>query len=109
MTLCACETQKQEVAGMQPQAVEAALSRGKFDLGCPEATAQMLSNEAIQQRYAGPIVGAAPQRAEYTVGVEGCGKRATYVVVCAEGGTGCVAAEGRNEVQQSNSSDATSK
>ena len=35
---------------------------------------------------------APPQRAEYTVGVAGCGQRATYLVVCAEGGTGCIAA-----------------
>ena len=109
-TLAACETQQQEVSGMQPQAEQAALNRGKFDLGCPAATAQMLSNEMIQQRYGGPIVGNAPDRAEYTVGVEGCGKRETYVVVCAQGGTGCVAGAGRNEqIQQSDSSNAASK
>jgi hypothetical protein len=42
---------------------------------------------------------APPQRAEYTVGVAGCGQRATYLVVCAEGGTGCVAAGARNVVR----------
>lgn len=107
--LGACKTEQQQVAGMQPQAVQAAVSRGKFDLGCQEATGQMLSNEMIQTRVGGPLVGTPPERAEYTVGVEGCGKRATYIVVCAEGGTGCVAGEGRNGIQESNSSNATSK
>jgi hypothetical protein len=46
-----------------------------------------------------------PQRAEYTVGVEGCGKRATYYVICAEGGTGCVAAGTQNTIQSDSSSD----
>lgn len=94
---------------MQPQAEQAALNRGKFDLGCPAATSQMLSNEMVQTRVGGPIVGTQPDRAEYTVGVQGCGKRATYVVVCAQGGTGCVAGAGRVEVQQSDASNATSK
>jgi hypothetical protein len=35
------------------------------------------------------------ERAEYTVGVEGCGKRMTEVAVCAVDGTGCFAAEER--------------
>ena len=88
-----CETQQQTVDSMQPQAVQAAQQRGSFELNCPAATAQMLSKEMIQTRNVGLY--AAPERAEYTVGVEGCGKRATYLVVCAQGGTGCVAAGSR--------------
>jgi len=30
-------------------------------------------------------------RAEYTIGVAGCDKRHTYVVVCPDGGEGCFA------------------
>src|SRR5207249_3594656 len=30
-------------------------------------------------------------RAEYTIGVEGCGKRTTFVVVCPDTGEGCLA------------------
>jgi hypothetical protein len=37
-----------------------------------------------------------PQRAEYTIGVAGCNQRATYLVICAEGG-GCVAGGGRTD------------
>jgi len=100
--LAACETQQQQVSGMQPEAVQAAQKRGSFELNCPAATAQVLSNEMVQTRSGGALGwNIPPQRAEYTVGVEGCGKRATYYVVCAEGGTGCVAAGSDNQIQQS--------
>src|SRR5262245_42053116 len=101
--LAACETQQQAVSSMQPQAAQAAQKRGSFEMNCPEATAKVLSNEMVQSRDYG-VAGwnVPPQRAEYTIGVEGCGKRATYYVVCAEGGTGCVAAGTQNEIQQSN-------
>lgn len=31
-------------------------------------------------------------RAEYTIGVSGCGDRKTFVVICPDGGDGCFAA-----------------
>jgi hypothetical protein len=106
--LAGCQSQQQEVSGMQPQAIQAAQKRGAFDLNCPAATAQVLSNEMVQTRMTtGPLGWGSipPQRAEYTVGVEGCGKRATYYVICAEGGTGCVAAGTQNTIQSDSSSD----
>lgn len=101
MVLCcaACQTQQQMVDSMQPDAVHVAQRRGAFELNCPGATASVLSNEMIQSPIVNPRF-APPQRAEYTVGVSGCGKRATYMVVCADGGTGCVAVGSRNTVQQ---------
>lgn len=42
---------------------------------------------------------APPQRAEYTVGVAGCGQRATYLVICAVDGTGCFAGGTRNVIR----------
>jgi hypothetical protein len=45
---------------------------------------------------AGPrMVEVGVNRAEYTVGVQGCDKRATYVVVCSEGTEGCIAGDGQ--------------
>jgi hypothetical protein len=35
------------------------------------------------------------ERAEYTVGVEGCGVRRTYIVICQLGSPACFAASGR--------------
>jgi hypothetical protein len=39
-----------------------------------------------------------PPRAEYTIGVAGCGKRATYWILCPDDGSGCFAGGGRTEI-----------
>jgi hypothetical protein len=96
---CGCQSQQQMVDEMQADATQVAKQRGKFELNCPTATAQVLSKEMIQSEIVNPRW-APPQRAQYTVGVEGCNKRATYLVVCAQGGTGCVAAGAQNVVQK---------
>ncbi|HTY50576.1 MAG TPA: hypothetical protein VMB48_12880 [Steroidobacteraceae bacterium] len=93
--LCGCVSQQQRVDRMQPGAVQVAQKRGAFELACPTATAEVLSKEMMQGAAAGPLF-TPPQRAEYTVGVAGCGQRATYLVVCTVGGTGCVAGGTRN-------------
>lgn len=77
----------------QPQALQTAQRRAQFEFNCPAATAQMLSKEMMTSpleytRFA------PPDRAEYTVGVAGCGQRHTYLVVCTDGG-GCVAVGAR--------------
>jgi hypothetical protein len=83
---------------MQPEAVSMATRRGQFEMACPAATGEMLSRETVQ-----PVVNTIRfqgiTRAEYTVGVSGCGKRATYVVMCPDNGSGCFAAGGRTEVR----------
>src|SRR5262245_15621949 len=94
-----CQTQQQMVEGMQPDALHVAQRRAAFEMNCPAATAQVLSNEMIQSPIMNPRF-APPQRAEYTVGVSGCGQRATYLVICAEGGTGCFAGGSRNVIRQ---------
>jgi hypothetical protein len=99
LLLAGCQTQQQIVDAMQPDAVHTAQRRGAFELNCPAAKAEMLSKEMVQSPIMNPRF-APPQRAEYTVGVAGCGQRATYLVVCAEGGSGCVAAGSRNVIRQ---------
>ena len=96
--ICGCQSQQQMVDEMQADATQVAKQRGKFELNCPTATAEVLSKEMIQSEIVNPRW-ALPPRAEYTVGVSGCNNRATYLVVCAEGGTGCVAAGAQNVVQ----------
>jgi len=97
-----CQSQQQMVDEMQADATQVAKQRGRFELNCPTATAQVLSKEMIQSEIVNPRW-APPQRAQYTVGVAGCDKRATYLVVCAEGGTGCVSAGAQNVIQTSSS------
>ena len=99
--LFGCQSQQQMVDQMTPDAQLVAQHRGAFEMNCPSATATVLSKEMMQTGGAMWVGGWQPaQRAEYTVGVSGCGKQATYLVVCAVGGTGCVAAGARNNLPQ---------
>jgi hypothetical protein len=88
------------------RAIRMALAPSRVTVGAeanrahfPTATAQIMSNEMIQSEIVDPRW-APSQCAEYTVGVSGCEKRATYLVVCAESGTGCVAAGAQNQIQK---------
>jgi len=94
LTLAAsgCVSQAQFLNNMQPAAIQNAEARGRFELNCPNATATVLSREVVQPVLEGPFVGGGLQRAEYTVGVAGCGARKTFVVICPEEGDGCFAA-----------------
>jgi hypothetical protein len=84
---------------IQPEAVNMAVRRGQFEMQCPGATGQVISRETLQPlvqtfRYSGP------DRAEYTVGVSGCGQNATYVVICPDNGSmNCFAGGGRTVVR----------
>jgi hypothetical protein len=86
-----CATQQQQLASRQPEALQVALKRGQFDLNCPAATGTVLSQDFIQPAIQGPWVSGL-QRVEYTVGVEGCNQRTTYIVICQEGTETCFAA-----------------
>lgn len=85
-----CQSDAQILANEQAVAQETALRRGQFELNCPAAKASVLSSNMLQ-----PVAWRGIERAEYTVGVEGCGQRKTYVVVCQVGSPSCVAASGR--------------
>ena len=86
-----CVTQQQMLQQRQPTAIDTALQRGRFDLNCPAATATVLSSDFIQPAIQGPWVNGL-QRVEYTIGVEGCNQRTTYIVICQEGTDTCFAA-----------------
>jgi hypothetical protein len=78
----------------EPMALDFALKRAKFEMNCPGATGSVLSSETIE-----PPLGGGPrldtvERAQYTVGVSGCDKRETLVVICADGADGCFASNG---------------
>jgi len=91
LAVSGCATQSQFLDEKQAMAMQTAVSRGQFELNCPEATGTILSREVVQPALQGPWVGGI-QRAEFTVGVAGCQRRTTFVVVCPEGGEGCFAA-----------------
>jgi hypothetical protein len=95
LTALGCQTTAQIMDGLQPQAVSVATRRGQFEMNCPAAAGQLISREEVQPVIMNPRFGGVV-RAEYTVGVAGCGQRATFLVICPEDGSGCFAAAGRN-------------
>jgi len=95
----ACASGPPFIDRMQPQAVEMAVRRGQFEMNCPTATGDLVSRETIQPPIQ-TVVYTGPVRAEYTVGVAGCGKRALYIVICPDNGSGnCFAGASRTVVQ----------
>ena len=91
LAVAGCATQAEFLQSKQAMALQTAASRGQFELNCPAATPTLLSQEVVQPAIQAPMVGGL-QRAEFTIGVSGCGKRTTFVVLCPEGGDGCFAA-----------------
>ena len=84
---------------MQPEAVNMAVRRGQFEMQCPGATGQVISRETLQPLVQ-TFVYTGPSRAEYTVGVSGCGQNATYIVICPDNGSmSCFAGGGRTVVR----------
>lgn len=85
-----CQTQEQILQSEQGVATQVAVNRGRFELQCPQATGTILSSNVLQ-----PVVWGGQERAEYTVGVAGCGQRKTYIVICQLGSISCFAAAGQ--------------
>ena len=94
-----CATEQQMLDQQQSVAVDAALQRGRFEMNCPNATAEVLSRDFIQPAIqGGPWMGVQGiNRLEYTVGIAGCGQRTTLVVMCQEGSSTCFAANPRGD------------
>jgi len=79
-TLAGCTTQQEYLQQIQPTAIETAERRGRFELECPDATATVLSSKVLELPF-GPF-GGGGDRAEYTIGVSGCGRRTVYMAIC---------------------------
>ena len=89
-----CMTEAQFLASRQPTAIQTAVSRGQFELNCPSATGEVLSQELTQPPIQGPLV-QGESRGLFTIGVAGCGQRRVYQVLCPVGGDSCTALEGQ--------------
>lgn len=96
--LAGCQTPTQTLDAESNAAQQTALARGQFDLSCPNATATVLSRNLVNPVLNGPMMNGV-QRAEYTVGVSGCGQKAVYISVCQIGSVSCIAAASRQAAQ----------
>ena len=84
-----CQSTAQIMSDDNDKAINAAVQRGRFEMGCQQASGTVLSSNMLQ-----PALWGGMERAEYTIGVEGCGKRSTYIVVCQVGSPNCFAISG---------------
>lgn len=76
-----CQTNAQFLTDNEAAAMRAAESRGRFELNCEDAKGTVLSEKVIEPPV-GPFGGGGIDRAEYTIGVRGCGKQIVYVTIC---------------------------
>ncbi|MQM35915.1 MAG: hypothetical protein CRU72_16245 [Candidatus Accumulibacter phosphatis] len=93
LVLAGCASDQQMLANDQDNALRVAVRRGQFEMSCANAAGTVLSSNILQ-----PVLWNGLERAEYTVGVAGCGKKATYIAVCQLGSSTCLAIAGRNAV-----------
>ena len=94
LTVAGCMTEGQFLASRQPTAIQVAESRGQFEMNCPSAKGEVLSQELTQPPIQGPLV-QGESRGLFTIGVAGCGQRRVYQVFCPMGGDSCTALEGQ--------------
>ena len=97
LALPGCQSSQQSLANEQDTALQTAVKRGQFELNCPSATGTVLSSDMLQ-----PVLWRGTERAEYQIGVAGCGRRASYVVVCPMDSDGCVAGAARDNATVQN-------
>lgn len=57
-----------------------AVSRAQFEMSCQEVSPVLISEEMVQPALQGPFANGI-NRAEYKIGVAGCGKRITCVYI----------------------------
>jgi hypothetical protein len=101
LALAGCATAEQQLDKGQATALESATARARFEMGCPQAQGHVLSRTLIEPPFHAMARGvngvdvSGVEVAEYTVGVEGCGRRTTQVVACGVDGRGCFSTPGR--------------
>jgi hypothetical protein len=102
LLISGCSSQSTVLQQNQPRAIDAAEKRAQFDFNCPGAKGEVLSSDYIQPAVSGGrwMAVQGVTRLEYTVGVEGCGKKEVFVVMCQEGTSSCFASLTRQTAGQ---------
>lgn len=77
-----CASQQDFLSQIEPAALSAAQNRAQFELNCPNLTTSVLSRKVIEPPPIAVRLGGGMQRAEYTIGVAGCGRRSVYMAIC---------------------------
>jgi hypothetical protein len=91
-----CQTTQAYLDQNQAAALQAAASRGRFELNCQDVQTSVLSRKIIDPA---PMAGGM-WRAEYTIGARGCGRQVVYITVCLDN-ENCNAISDTGSVQES--------
>ena len=83
MIISACATTESKfLAQNAPSAQNTALTRGRFELNCPQASGTVLTQKVSYINGIGMGGSGGYEWAEYTIGVRGCGKSVIYETIC---------------------------
>ncbi len=82
LPLTGCMTDQEFLAQNQSAAINATVSRARFELNCQDVTVSVLSSKVTQVRFAN-----VNNRTEYTIGARGCGRQAVYITYCLDPST----------------------
>ncbi len=84
MIISACATidDSKFLALNAPSAQNTALTRGRFELNCPQASGSVLSQKVSYINGIGMDGSGGYEWAEYKIGVRGCGKNVIYETIC---------------------------
>jgi hypothetical protein len=77
--LCGCVSQAHVLNQYEGPALATAQRRGAFELNCKDVNGTVISRKVIE-----PVLPRGPQRAQYTIGVRGCGRQAVYWTMCVD-------------------------
>jgi len=84
VALTGCVTNAQILDSYQNMAIQTILAKAQFEINCQYLTPFGMSREVVQPSPADPW------RANYIIGMRGCEKNATFLVLCPEGENSCV-------------------
>ena len=85
-----CQSTAQFLDSRQPLALQNAADKGRYELGCQKTTEALVSRKISEPSPRTDWMSGV-RRAEYTIDVEGCSRKLTYLVICPQEGEGCFA------------------
>jgi len=89
VALTGCATESQILDGYQGRAIQTVSGKAQFEMNCRDLT-PVISSRKLEQAAA-----TEPWRANYTIDMEGCGKKARFLVICPEGQDSCISTDYR--------------
>ncbi|MGI9292086.1 MAG: hypothetical protein ACR2QG_12530 [Gammaproteobacteria bacterium] len=88
LILSACVSNQDMLNKYQTEAIDAAEKRARFDMRCDALSSQVISAKIDDVPSRVWVQRMPIERQQYEIGLEGCGERKSYKVLC-DGNRGC--------------------